>query len=186
VSEPLSLSPKGAAEYLGVSVPTIYRLLSAKAFTAKRLGTRTLIDGKSLRTFYAGQPDYVPGNAIPNAPTTVHRGPPYRVPKHEGIVFDEDWVPLYGPKPVDPRLKQARALLGPDGSEPEGVDLGEDAQMALDLALALDVIAGGDEMYAGAEYAHMINRNLNDEPRDYLTRYYAVADLFRRAKRTMH
>jgi len=68
MSEPLSLSPQGAAEYLSLSKPTIYRLLAAGVLTGKRAGTRTLIDGRSVRAYYASLPDYVPGIATPNAP----------------------------------------------------------------------------------------------------------------------
>ncbi|WP_298107415.1 helix-turn-helix domain-containing protein [Bradyrhizobium sp.] len=68
MSEPLSLSPEGAAEYLSLSKPTIYRLLAAGALTGKRCGSRTLIDGRSVRAFYAALPDFVAGTPIPNAP----------------------------------------------------------------------------------------------------------------------
>ena len=67
-SEPLSLSPEGAADYLSLSKPTIYRLLAAGTLAGKRAGTRTLIDGKSVRAYYASLPDFVPGAPIPNAP----------------------------------------------------------------------------------------------------------------------
>lgn len=68
MSDPLSLSPEGAAEYLSLSKPTIYRLLAAGTITGKRAGTRTLIDGKSVRSYYASLPNYAAGHAIPNAP----------------------------------------------------------------------------------------------------------------------
>ena len=68
VSEPLSLSPQGASEYLSLSKPTIYRLLAAGTIKGKRAGTRTMIDGASLRAYVASLPDYVPGAAIPCAP----------------------------------------------------------------------------------------------------------------------
>jgi excisionase family DNA binding protein len=67
-SEPLSLSPEGAAEYLSLSKPSIYRLLSAGVLKAKRSGSRTLIDGKSVRAYYSSLPDFVPGASILNAP----------------------------------------------------------------------------------------------------------------------
>jgi excisionase family DNA binding protein len=68
MSEPLSLSPQEAANYIGLSKPTVYRLLAAGTLRGKRHGSRTLIDGPSLRAYYAGLPDYAPGNAISNAP----------------------------------------------------------------------------------------------------------------------
>jgi excisionase family DNA binding protein len=73
MSEPLSLSPEGAAEYLSLSKPTIYRLLAAGTIKGKRSGTRTLIDGKSVRSYFTSLPDYVAGNAIANAPQTSKR-----------------------------------------------------------------------------------------------------------------
>jgi excisionase family DNA binding protein len=73
MSEPLSLSPQEAAVYVGLSVPTIYRLLSAGAITARRSGPRTLIDGKALRTWFASLPAYV-SRPMANAPhVTVRR-----------------------------------------------------------------------------------------------------------------
>jgi excisionase family DNA binding protein len=68
MSEPLSLSPEGAAEYLSLSKPTIYRLLAAGTLKGKRAGTRTLIDGKSVRAYYASLPDFVSGAPAPNSP----------------------------------------------------------------------------------------------------------------------
>jgi excisionase family DNA binding protein len=68
MSEPLSFSPQDAAAYLGLSKPTIYRLLATGTITAKRAGTRTLIHGPSLRAYHASLPDYVPGASMPNAP----------------------------------------------------------------------------------------------------------------------
>lgn len=68
MSEPLSLSPEGAAEYLSFSKATIYRLLAAGTITGKRAGTRTLINGVSVRAYYKSLPDYAAGNPIPNAP----------------------------------------------------------------------------------------------------------------------
>jgi excisionase family DNA binding protein len=72
MSEPLSLSPQGAADYIGVSKPTIYRLLAAGTLTGKRAGTRTLIDGKSVREYHASLPDFVSGTPIPNSPQSLH------------------------------------------------------------------------------------------------------------------
>jgi excisionase family DNA binding protein len=66
--EAASLSPEKAAELSGVSKATIYRLLKAKAFTARRMGARTLIDAASWRTYFLSLPDYIPGVSMPNAP----------------------------------------------------------------------------------------------------------------------
>jgi excisionase family DNA binding protein len=68
LAEPLLLSPQGAADYLSLSKPTIYRLLAAGTITGKRAGARTLIDGASLRAYIASLPAYTPGAAIPCAP----------------------------------------------------------------------------------------------------------------------
>ncbi len=69
--QPLALSPEGAAEYLSLSKPTIYRLLASGTLTGKRCGSRTLIDGPSVRAFYTNLPDFVAGTPIPNAPQTL-------------------------------------------------------------------------------------------------------------------
>jgi hypothetical protein len=71
--EPVSLSPETAAQLSGVSVRSIYRLLAAKAFKARRMGPRTLIDFPSFRTYFASLPDYVPGASMPNAPHVTKR-----------------------------------------------------------------------------------------------------------------
>jgi excisionase family DNA binding protein len=68
--EPLALSPKDAAQYVGLSVPTIYRLLADGIVTARQTPGkgRTLIDGSSLRAYFATLSAYAPGAAIPCAP----------------------------------------------------------------------------------------------------------------------
>jgi excisionase family DNA binding protein len=71
VADPISLSPKEAAEYIGLSKPSIYRLLSAGILKGKRAGARTLIDGVSVRAYYKSLPDYAAGHAIPNAPQSL-------------------------------------------------------------------------------------------------------------------
>jgi excisionase family DNA binding protein len=71
--EPISLSPERAAELSGVSVRTTYRLLQAKAFKARRMGSRTLIDGASWRAYFTTLPDYVAGASMPNATHATKR-----------------------------------------------------------------------------------------------------------------
>jgi excisionase family DNA binding protein len=71
--EAISLSPETAAQLSGVSKSQIYRLLAAKAFTARRMGPRTLIDAASWRTYFASLPDYVPGASMPNSPHVTKR-----------------------------------------------------------------------------------------------------------------
>jgi hypothetical protein len=68
--EPISLSPGRAAALSGVSVRSIYRLLEAKAFKARRSisGARTLIDYASLKAYFLSLPEYIPGASMPNAP----------------------------------------------------------------------------------------------------------------------
>jgi excisionase family DNA binding protein len=63
--EPLSLSPEDAAEYVGLSLRSIYRLLDDKVITARKRERRTMIDGDSLRAYYRSLPAYVPGVALP-------------------------------------------------------------------------------------------------------------------------
>lgn len=73
VFEPLSLSPSGAAAFMGYSLRTIYRLLASGAITSRRDRARTLIDGASLRAYYASLPAYVPGASLVNAPHVTDR-----------------------------------------------------------------------------------------------------------------
>ncbi|WP_426438582.1 helix-turn-helix domain-containing protein [Bradyrhizobium genosp. P] len=68
MSEPMSLSPQEAAEYIGLSKRQIYNLLTDGTIKGKRAGARTLIHGPSLRAYYASLPDYIPGASMPNAP----------------------------------------------------------------------------------------------------------------------
>jgi excisionase family DNA binding protein len=73
VAEPLSLSPQEAAEYVGLSKRQIYNLLSDGTLKGKRSGARTLVHGPTLRAYYEGLPDYVPGASMPNAPHVTKR-----------------------------------------------------------------------------------------------------------------
>jgi excisionase family DNA binding protein len=82
VSEPLSLSPQDAAEYVGLSKRQIYNLLSDGTIKGKRSGARTLIHGPSLRAYYAGLPDYVPGASMPNAPHVTGTRKSRRAARH--------------------------------------------------------------------------------------------------------
>ena len=66
--EPLSLSPRGAAAFTGYSKRTIYRMLNAGVITARRDGTKTLIDVASIRSHWASLGAYVPGVSVVNAP----------------------------------------------------------------------------------------------------------------------
>lgn len=71
--EPISIGPETAARLSGLSVRTIYRLLEAKAFIARRSesGARTLIDFPSLKTYLTKLPEYIPGASMPNAPHVI-------------------------------------------------------------------------------------------------------------------
>jgi excisionase family DNA binding protein len=73
MSEPLSLSPQEAAEYIGLSKRQIYNLLSEGTIKGKRCGARTLIHGPSLRAYYAALPDYITGASMPNAPHVTRK-----------------------------------------------------------------------------------------------------------------
>jgi hypothetical protein len=66
--EPIALSPSGAAAFTGYSLRSIYRMLAAGTITGRRDGARTLIDGASIRAYYASLPAYVPGVWVVNAP----------------------------------------------------------------------------------------------------------------------
>ena len=67
IEQPLTYSPAEAASELSCHRAHVYKLLAAKAITARRMGSRTLIDGGSLRAYHASLPPYVPGSPIANA-----------------------------------------------------------------------------------------------------------------------
>jgi excisionase family DNA binding protein len=54
--EPLALSPRDAASFLGVSKRTLTRLIAAKKITARKSDHRTLVDVASLKSYYATLP----------------------------------------------------------------------------------------------------------------------------------
>jgi excisionase family DNA binding protein len=54
--DPLALSPADAAAYVGLSRRTVSRLIEDGTVIARRHGRRTMIDGASLRAWYAAQP----------------------------------------------------------------------------------------------------------------------------------
>jgi hypothetical protein len=72
-AQAISLSPETAALLSGVSPRTIYRHLEDKLFTARRDGSRTLIDHASWRTYFLSLPEYIPGASMPNAPHVKRR-----------------------------------------------------------------------------------------------------------------
>lgn len=53
---PLTLSPRDAAPYLAVSRRTLSNLIRSKKITARKSGTRTLVDVKSLTAYYESLP----------------------------------------------------------------------------------------------------------------------------------
>jgi len=54
--EPLALSPRDAAAFLGVSKRKLTRLIAAKRITARKSDHRTLVDVESLKAYYASLP----------------------------------------------------------------------------------------------------------------------------------
>jgi hypothetical protein len=72
--EPISLSPETGAQLGGFSVRTVYRLLGDKAFKARRMGGRTLIDYPSFRDYLRSLPEYIAGISVPNAPHMTGAG----------------------------------------------------------------------------------------------------------------
>ena len=71
--EPAALSPGGAARNLSVTSRKIYLLIAYGELTARKLGSRTLIDFKSVKKSYDGLPEMVSGARIPNAPKPRRR-----------------------------------------------------------------------------------------------------------------
>jgi len=67
-----AVSPEEAAKLLHVHKRTIYRLINEKKLIARRLGSRTLVDHQTLRTFYESLPS-LSGAPIPNAPQRRRR-----------------------------------------------------------------------------------------------------------------
>ena len=62
-NEPLSLSPAEACAYTGLSASSLYRAIKAGRIKCRKLGRATLIDGASIREFYASLPEG-PGLAV--------------------------------------------------------------------------------------------------------------------------
>ncbi len=54
--EPIALSPRDAAAFLGLSKRTMSRLISSRKITARKAGLRTLVDVASLKAYYETLP----------------------------------------------------------------------------------------------------------------------------------
>jgi excisionase family DNA binding protein len=54
--EPLALSPREAAAYLGISKRTLSRLIRTGKIEARKAGPRTLVDVASLKAHYQSLP----------------------------------------------------------------------------------------------------------------------------------
>jgi excisionase family DNA binding protein len=54
----VALSPAAAAKALGVSRQSIYNLLAAGKISARKFGTRTLVDADSVRRYFATLPAF--------------------------------------------------------------------------------------------------------------------------------
>jgi excisionase family DNA binding protein len=54
--EPIGLSPRDAAAFLGISKRTMSRLISSRKITARKAGLRTLVDVASLKAYYESLP----------------------------------------------------------------------------------------------------------------------------------
>jgi excisionase family DNA binding protein len=65
--KPLSYSPATAAALIGIHTRTLYRLLADGRITGRRMGSRTLVDGASVRSYYESLPKYV------SRPTAIAR-----------------------------------------------------------------------------------------------------------------
>lgn len=52
----IACSPSAAGRFLGVSKRRIYELLAAGSISARKDGKRTLVDYKSLQTYFEGLP----------------------------------------------------------------------------------------------------------------------------------
>jgi excisionase family DNA binding protein len=54
--EPIALSPRDAAAFIGVSKRTLSRLIRANKIAARKAGPRTLVDVASLKAYYESLP----------------------------------------------------------------------------------------------------------------------------------
>lgn len=50
--EPIALSPRDAAQFLGVSKRTLTRLIATKKIEARKAGPRTLVSVASLKVYF--------------------------------------------------------------------------------------------------------------------------------------
>jgi excisionase family DNA binding protein len=66
--EPLALSVKDTAKVLSISKSQVYVLLGDGTLTARKDGTRTLVDYATVKAHHESLPKFVPGVPIPNAP----------------------------------------------------------------------------------------------------------------------
>jgi excisionase family DNA binding protein len=66
--EPLAISPKAAASALSITSRAVYLLLADGKLTARKHGSRTLIDYASVKAYYAALPAKTVSASIPNAP----------------------------------------------------------------------------------------------------------------------
>jgi excisionase family DNA binding protein len=66
--DPLAISPKAAASALSITSRAVYLLLADNKLTARKLGSRTLIDYASVTDFYKSLPAKTVAASIPNAP----------------------------------------------------------------------------------------------------------------------
>ena len=71
--EPLSLSIKDTVKSLGLSRSQIYVLIGDGKLKARKDGGRTLVDFDTVKAHHASRSEFVPGVAIPNAPTRRRR-----------------------------------------------------------------------------------------------------------------
>jgi excisionase family DNA binding protein len=66
--EPIAVSPKKAAAYLSISKRALSKLIASGQVSARKLGTRTLVDMASLRAYYESLPTKINTGPIANAP----------------------------------------------------------------------------------------------------------------------
>ena len=75
--EPIALSPRDAAAFIGVSKRTLSRLIRANKIAARKAGPRTLVDVASLKAYYDSLPlktDHAPIVFVHPITGRRHRG----------------------------------------------------------------------------------------------------------------
>jgi len=73
--DPLSLSLKDSAKTLSITPRAVYLLIADGKLVARKLGSRTIIDYQSIKSYHASLPLKTVAASIPNAPQSAAPAP---------------------------------------------------------------------------------------------------------------